>query len=143
MIAAYEIAPDSVRPSIVQARIDSIQVTIAAVKIVADKPPKQEFKDFLVNIFPRNIAKAIAENQVLQVVIFSLLFGFGVSSTSGEHRKKIVPMCESLTQVMFKFTGIVMYLAPLGVLGATASAISSMGLDVFIPILKPIGTLCI
>lgn len=141
MIAAYETAPDSLRPSIVQAGIDSMQVTIEKAKKAADAPPKQEFKDFLVSIFPENIAKAIAENQVLQVVIFSLLFGFGVSAAGGEHRKKMVAMCESLTQVMFKFTGIVMYFAPLGVLGAMAAAVSAMGLDVFVPMLKLIGTL--
>jgi proton glutamate symport protein len=141
MIAAYETAPDSVRPSIVQAGIDSIQSTIASAKKLADTPPKQEFKDFLVNIFPENIAKAIADNQVLQVVIFSLIFGFGVSAAGGEHRKKIVSFCESLTQVMFKFTGIVMYFAPIGVLGAMASAVSAMGLDVFVPMLQLIGTL--
>jgi proton glutamate symport protein len=141
MIAAYEIAPDSIRPNIVQAGIDSIQATIASAKTEAAKPPKQEFKDFLVNIFPENIAKAIAENQVLQVVIFSLIFGFGVSASASEHKKKIVSFCESLTQVMFKFTGIVMYFAPIGVLGAMASAVSAMGLDVFVPMLQLIGTL--
>lgn len=141
MIAAYEIAPDSIRPNIVQAGIDSIQATIASAKNEAAKPPKQEFKDFLVNIFPENIAKAIADNQVLQVVIFSLIFGFGVSASGGEHKRKIVSFCESLTQVMFKFTGIVMYFAPIGVLGAMASAVSAMGLDVFVPMLQLIGTL--
>jgi proton glutamate symport protein len=141
MINAYETAPDSLRPGIVQAGIDSIQVTIEAAKKTAEAPPKQEFKDFLVSIFPENIAKAIAENQVLQVVIFSLIFGMGVSAAGGEHRKKMVSMCETLTQVMFKFTGIVMYFAPFGVLGAMAAAISAMGLDIFVPMLKLIGTL--
>lgn len=141
LIAAYEQAPDSLRPAIVQASIDSIQNTIAAAKKTADAPPKQEFKDFLVSIFPENIAKAIAENQVLQVVIFSLIFGFGVASAGGEHQRKMVSFCESLTQVMFKFTSIVMYFAPLGVLGAMASAVSAMGIDVFKPMLHLIGTL--
>ncbi len=141
MISAYEIAPDSIKPSIIQAGIDSMQVTIAAARKTADTPPKQEFKDFLVNIFPENIAKAIAENQVLQVVIFSLIFGMGVSASGNDHRKKMVSICESLTQVMFKFTGIVMYFAPIGVLGAMAAAVSAMGLDVFMPMLHLIGTL--
>jgi proton glutamate symport protein len=141
LIAAYETAPDSLRAGIVQASIDSMQTTIAAAKKTADTPPKQEFKDFLVQIFPENIAKSIADNQVLQVVIFSLIFGFGVSAAGKEHKQRMVNFCETLTQVMFKFTSIVMYFAPFGVLGAMASAVAVMGIDVLLPMLHLIGTL--
>jgi proton glutamate symport protein len=141
LINNYENAPDSLRAGIIQAGIDSIQATIVAAKETAAKPPKQDMKDFLVHIFPENIAKSIAENQVLQVVVFSLIFGFGVSQAGKEHKQRMVSFCETLTQIMFKFTSIVMYFAPLGVLGAMASAVSVMGIDIFVPMLQLIGTL--
>jgi proton glutamate symport protein len=141
MFLAYETAPDSMKNGIVQSGIDSMQVSFAEAKKIADKAPEHKFKDFLINCFPENIAKAIGENQVLQVVIFSILFALGITKVEEEHRRRMLNFCESLTQVMFKFTNFVMYLAPLGVLGAMAAAVSTMGLDVFIPMLKLIGTL--
>ncbi len=141
ILGQYEAAPDSMKNIVVQNGIDSLQATFVAAKKTADIPPKQDMKDFFVNIFPENIAKAVAENQVLPVVIFSLLFAFGISMTEEEHKRRMLNFCESLTQVMFKFTNLIMYFAPLGVLGAMASAVSAMGLDVFIPMLKLIGTL--
>ena len=141
IIGAYESAPDSLKNNVIQSGIDSIQISIAQAKKTADLPPKQEFKDFIVNIFPENIAKAIAENQVLQIVIFSIFFGLGINRVEEQHKRRMVNFCESLAQVMFKFTNLVMYLAPLGVLGAMASAVAAMGIDIFIPMTKLIGTL--
>jgi proton glutamate symport protein len=141
IISAYESAPETERPAIVQRGIDSLQKRIADAKITADKPPKQDWKDILAHIFPENIAKSIAENQVLQVVIFSILFALGINMAGGEHKVRMVQFCESLAAVMFKFTNIVMYVAPFGVAGAMASAVAVMGADVFIPMLKLIGTL--
>ncbi len=137
----YEKAPDSLRQAVILRGIDSLQTDFAAAKVKADAPPKQDWKDIILHIFPENIAKSIAENQVLQVVVFSILFGLGINMAGGEHRRKMVSFCESLTAVMFKFTNIIMYFAPFGVLGAMASAVSAMGLNVFIPMIKLIGTL--
>lgn len=141
IISAYEAAPDSLRGQIVQAGIDSLQSTFVAAKEKAARPPKQDWKDIIMHIFPENIAKSIAENQVLQVVIFSLLFGIAISQVGGEHQRRMVNFCESLTQVMFKFTKLVMYVAPFGVFGAMAAAVGAMGIDVLKPMLSLIGTL--
>ncbi len=141
IINEYESAPDSLKQGVILRGIDSLQTTFVSAKKIADTPPKQDWKDLILHIFPENIAKSIAENQVLQVVVFSILFGLGVSAAGEEHRKKMVSACETLTAVMFKFTNIVMYFAPFGVLGAMASAVAAMGLDVFIPMAKLIGTL--
>lgn len=141
IINDYEIAPDSMKMAVVKGGIDSLQVTFAKAKSIAATPPKQDWKEIVSHIFPENIAKSIAENQVLQVVVFSIFFGLGINMAGGEHRKKMVSFCESLTAVMFKFTKLVMNFAPLGVMGAMAAAVSAMGLEVFIPMLKLIGTL--
>lgn len=141
IITEYQQAPDSLRQGVILRGMDTLQATFAKAKKDAEKPPKQDWKDIVAHIFPENIAKSIAENQVLQVVVFSLLFGIGMNMAGGEHRERMLRFCDSLAQVMFKFTNLVMYMAPLGVLGAMASAVAAMGLDVFKPMLALIGTL--
>ena len=85
----------------------------------------------ILEIFPENIAKAVAEGNILQVVIFSVLFAIGLSLvTKPEQRKTMLSFCESLSEVMFKFTDVVMRFAPLAVMGAMAYTVSTMGLVV-------------
>ena len=141
ILKEYEAAPDSMKSKVVQKGIDSLQATFVLAKEKADVPPKQDWKDIISHIFPENIAKSIAENQVLQIVVFSILFGLGINAAGGEHRDRMVRFCESLTAVMFKFTKIVMYFAPFGVFGAMASAVAVLGPEVFYPMLKLILTL--
>jgi proton glutamate symport protein len=103
---------------------------------------KAEAKDHLVEIFPENIAKSIAENQVLQVVVFSVIFAIGLGMVKNQHHKKtMLDFSESLAEVMFKFTDIVMYVAPLAVFGALASTVAKSGVDVLISLMKLVGTL--
>ena len=96
---------------------------------VIAKVAKQDIKEIILHIFPDNIAKSISEGQILQVVVFSILFGIGLAMT-GKKKKSVLEFCEGLSDVMFKFTGIVMYLAPLGVFGAIAFTVSQMGVGV-------------
>lgn len=109
----------------------------------APETPKQDWKKIVLHIFPENVAKMIYEGAVLQVVIFSLLFGFGLRQVSETHRKTMLDWCEALTEIMFKFTGIIMYFAPLAVGGAMAFTVGKMGLDALQPLLKLLGTLYI
>lgn len=99
-------------------------------------------KDHLVEIFPENIAKAIYENQVLQVVIFSVIFAIGLGLvTKPEAKQTMLNFCDSLSEVMFKFTDLVMYLAPLAVFGALASTVAKSGVDILMNLLQLVGTL--
>jgi len=85
----------------------------------------------VLHVFPENIAKSVAENQVLQVVIFSLLFGIALAMVKKEEKRRpMLAFAESLTEVMFKFTNIVMWFAPLGVLGAIAYTVASTGVGI-------------
>lgn len=103
---------------------------------------KKEKKDFIVEVFPENIAKSVAENQVLQVVVFSLIFAIGLGLVQQPRsRETMLHFCESLADVMFKFTDIVMYFAPLAVFGAIASTVAKSGLDLMISLMKLVGTL--
>jgi proton glutamate symport protein len=91
---------------------------------------KQEKKNHLLEVFPENFAKAVAEGQVLQVVVFSILFGIALAMLSDEKKKPMLHFAEGLSDVMFKFTNIVMYFAPFAVCGALAYTIASFGFEV-------------
>jgi len=85
----------------------------------------------VLHAFPENIAKSVAENQILQVVIFSLLFGVALALVKNEtKRRPMLAFTESLAEVMFKFTNIVMWFAPLGILGAIAATVGSTGVGI-------------
>jgi proton glutamate symport protein len=95
----------------------------------------------IVDIFPENIAKAVAENQVLQVVIFSILFAMALALVPEPKRRPMLSFAESLSETMFKFTNIVMYVAPIGVFGAVAYTVGHLGLGVMLPLLKLLATM--
>ena len=95
----------------------------------------------ILDIFPENIAKSVAENQILQIVVFSILFGIALAQLKGERKDQMVHAIESLAEVMFKFTNLVMYVAPLAVGGAIGYAIATMGYGVLHDLLKLLVTL--
>jgi proton glutamate symport protein len=97
----------------------------------------------ITDIFPENIAKSIAEGQVLQVVVFSILFAMALILVSEPKRRPMLSFAESLSETMFKFTNIVMYTAPVGVFGAVAYTVGHLGLGVLLPLLKLLGTMYI
>jgi proton glutamate symport protein len=101
----------------------------------------QSTSQLILNVFPENIAKSVADGQILQVVIFSILFAMGLALVKEPKRRPMVAFAESLSEVMFKFTNIVMYTAPLGVFGAIAYTTGHLGLTVMLPLLKLLATL--
>jgi proton glutamate symport protein len=86
-------------------------------------------QDHIVNIFPTSIIRSMAENDVLQIVIFSLIFAAAVAAV-GERGRPVVNFAESLAEVMFKFTNYVMRFAPYGVGAAMAVTVGMKGLSV-------------
>lgn len=101
----------------------------------------QTTQEFILHIFPENIAKAIAEGNILQIVIFSIIFGIALSMLSEKHKTPMLKLTSSLTETMFKFTGIVMYFAPIAVFASIAFTIGHMGTDVLFTLLKLLTTL--
>jgi proton glutamate symport protein len=97
----------------------------------------------ITDIFPENIAKSVAEGQVLQVVVFSILFAMALLLVPEPKRRPMLTFAESLSETMFKFTNIVMYMAPVGIFGAVAYTVGHMGLAVLLPLLKLLATLYI
>jgi proton glutamate symport protein len=92
--------------------------------------------DTILHVFPENIAKSIAEGQVLQVVVFSVIFGIALAHVREDRRRVMLNFCESLTEVMFKFTNIVMLFAPIGVGAAIAYTVGHTGLGVLVNLAK-------
>ncbi len=99
------------------------------------------WNDFLLHIFPENLAKSIAEGQILQVAVFAVFFGIALATLSEEKRSPVLRLCESLSEVMFRFTNVVMYFAPLGVGAAMAYTVGGMGLGVLVNLGKLLLTL--
>jgi proton glutamate symport protein len=92
--------------------------------------------DFLLHIFPENIAKSVAENQVLQVAVFAILFGIALARLPEAKRTPMLKFAESLTATMFSLTNLVMYFAPVGVGAAMAYTVGHMGIGVLLPLGK-------
>jgi proton glutamate symport protein len=98
------------------------------------------WQDVLLNAFPENIAQAVAQNQVLQVAVFALLFGVALALLPEPRRRPLVTVLQSLTDVMFRMTKIVMLAAPVAAGAALAYAVGSMGLATLAPLVKLAGT---
>lgn len=101
----------------------------------------QTAHDLILNIFPENIAKSVANGEVLQVVVFSVLFGVALAMVPEDKRRPLLHFSESLAETMFKFTNVVMLFAPLGVFGAIAYTVGHMGLGILLPLLKLLATM--
>ena len=95
----------------------------------------------ITDIFPENIAKSVAEGQVLQVVVFSILFAMALALVPEARRRPLLAFAESLSETMFKFTNLVMLAAPIGVFGAIAYTVGHLGLGVLLPLLKLLATM--
>jgi proton glutamate symport protein len=105
------------------------------------KPVAQSPADIVLHTFPDNIAKSVAEGQVLQVVVFSLLFGMGLALVDDKLKKPLLTVIEAIAETMFKFTKIVMYYAPMAVGAAIAYAVGKMGIGVLANLAMLVGTL--
>ncbi len=102
---------------------------------------KLSAEDTILHVFPENIAKSVADNAVLQVVVFSLIFAIALALIGEEKRRPMLTLCESLAEVMFKFTNIVMYMAPIGVGAAIAYTVGHTGFGILGSLLKLLLTL--
>lgn len=102
---------------------------------------KQSPSDIILHVFPENIAKSVVEGQVLQIVVFSIIFGIALAMLREEKRRPMLSFCEGLSETMFKFTNIVMMFAPIGVGAAIAYTVGHMGLGILVNLFKMLATL--
>ena len=106
-----------------------------------DPPAKpQKFGDIIQHLAPSSILKAMADGDVLQIVVFSVLFALAVTSI-GERARPFIAWCESLADIMFRFTEFIMKFAPIGVGAAMANTVGHSGLRVLTNLGMLVGTL--
>ncbi|GAB4018358.1 dicarboxylate/amino acid:cation symporter [Spirosoma migulaei] len=98
-----------------------------------------DWTEFFLHIVPSNAIKAFAEGDILQVLVFSMLFGVGLTRM-GEKGKPLIQTFERLSKVFFNILGVVMVLAPLGAFGGMAFTIGKYGLSTLLPLAKLMGT---
>ena len=96
---------------------------------------------FLLHVFPENLAKSIAENEILQVVVFAVLFGLALTRLPEETRRPLLTVIQSFTKAMFQFTNLVMYLSPIAVGAALAYTIAHSGSGAILGLAKLVATL--
>lgn len=95
----------------------------------------------LEHIVPTSVIDAMAKNEVLQIVFWAILFAIGLTQVKGDHRKTLIQGLEALAEVMFKFTGLVMAYAPIGIGAAIAVTVGHSGLGILLNLGKLILTL--
>jgi proton glutamate symport protein len=126
----------------------AINVSQAGVGIVpppdlesqGQRPPPQSLGQVILHAFPENVAKSVAEGQVLQIVVFSLLFAVALSLLPDDKRRPMLSFAESLAATMFKFTNLVMLFAPIGVGAAIAYTVGHMGIGILVNLAKVLAT---
>lgn len=87
-------------------------------------------EQFVTHIFPKSIFEAFATNEILQIVVFSILFGVALAAI-GKQGESLTKALDAVAHVVLKMVNYIMWFAPLGVLGAVASAVASYGFEIF------------
>ena len=140
--AGAEAVARALAESNVAAQKASEAAQAAAKGLTAPDPPApaQTFGDIIAHLSPTSIIKAMADGDVLQIVVFSVLFALAVTSI-GSKASAVVKWCESLADIMFRFTEYVMKFAPVGVGAAMANTVGHSGLGVLQNLGMLVGTL--
>jgi proton glutamate symport protein len=112
----------------------------ASIQAAVPAAHAEGWQQILLNVFPENIAKSVAENQILQVAIFALLFGAALAMLPEPKRAPLVSVLQSLTETMFRLTRIIMVMAPVAAGAALAYTVGSMGLATLLPLGKLLVT---
>ena len=110
------------------------------VSVMASQNLHDTSSSLLVSIIPTSIVKAMADGNLLQIVVFSIFFALAICA-AGEKAKPVINVISSLSEVMFKFTHFVMFFAPIGVFGAIAYTIAESGIGIMVNYAKIIGAL--
>src|SRR5204863_5841514 len=101
----------------------------------------QTWQDIVLHVFPENIAKSVADGEILQVVVFSVIFGVALAMVPEPRRRPLLAFAEALAETMFKFTNIVMLFAPIGVGAAIAYTVGHLGIGILVNLAKLLATM--
>ena len=103
--------------------------------VFAEVAPREmpRLTEVFINIFPENPVQAMAEGQMLQIIVFALLFGFA-ANLAGERAKPVVKLFNDLNEVILKMVLLIVELAPIGLFALLARTFATQGLEIFIPL---------
>src|SRR5215470_5099058 len=110
--------------------IDLSNADTAGAKELIGKTQEFTLASFVEHVFPSSVLDAMAKNQILQIVVFSVFFGIAATALH-EYAKPLVRALDAASHIILKMVGYVMWFAPLGVFGALAAVIATKGLAVF------------
>ena len=110
--------------------IDLSNADNAGAKDLIGKTQEFSLAKFVEHVFPKSVFEAMANNEILQLVIFSIFFGVAATQL-GDYAKPVVKALDAASHIILKMVGYVMNFAPLGVFGAIAAVIATKGLQVF------------
>jgi Na+/H+-dicarboxylate symporter len=111
--------------------VDITNTDMAGVNDLLEKSKGFSLQKFVEHVVPKSVVEAMATNEILQLVVFSVFFGIALTAI-GKKGEPIVNALDSLAHVVLKMVTYVMYLAPLGVFGAMAAAIAKNGLGILV-----------
>jgi len=110
--------------------IDAAKLDASAMSAYADNAHKLQgagIGSFLLNIIPTTSFDALSRNDVLQVLFFAIIFGISLALVGGEKRDKVSSLIDAVATVLFKAMGLIVRVAPIGVLGAVAFTVGKYG----------------
>ena len=119
---------------------EGLNIATEGLKAKSATPPKMV--DVFLNIIPLNPIDAMGKGNMLQVIFFAMLFGFGLSAV-GERGKTVYAFFDGAAETMIKVTNMVMIYAPVGVFGLIAFTVANHGASVLLPLIKVIGVMYI
>ena len=112
------------------AAIDLSNADTAGAQDLIGKTQEFSLLKFVEHVFPKSVIEAMATNEILQIVVFSIFFGVAATAL-GDYARPVVKALDAISHVILKMVGYVMNFAPIGVFGAIAAVIATKGLEVF------------
>lgn len=104
--------------------------TTSAVEIM-DKTKEFSLADFVNHVIPKSLFEAFATNEVLQIVVFSVMFGIALANMGESYTKPIIKAFDIAAHAILKMVGYIMWVAPLGVFGSIAAIVATKGFSIF------------
>jgi Na+/H+-dicarboxylate symporter len=117
----------------------SLELTVPAADAASDvEGSALSIREFVTHLVPRSIVEAMANNEILQIVVFSVFFGIGIGAI-GKSAHALVEVIDQVAHVMLRVTGYVMLAAPVAVFAAIAAVVTTRGLDIIVTYGKFVG----
>ena len=111
--------------------IASRNIALGDIANMASSTPHNSFGQMLLSLFPTSIVQAMADGNLLQIVVFSIFFALAICAV-GKKAQPVIDVLNSVTKIMFKFTEYVMMFAPIGIFGAIAYTVGTNGIDILL-----------